>query len=217
MKNMSNVQSINFRGRPRAGKDPIVDLPAPDLTRSKSIMRSLQSCRSTREFSARTMSAQHLSNLLWAASGVNRPATDGRTTPSAHDWKEILVFVSRADGLFLYEPLVHALRRKSDHDLRAATGMQSFVADAPLNLIYVADFAAMTDAADDERILFSAADAGFIAQSVYLYCASAGLATVVRGMIDRAALGRAMALPSNQRIILAQPVGHRSSMVSSMV
>lgn len=209
---MSNVQSINPPHHPLAGKDPIVGLPAPDLTRSKSIMRALQSRRSTREFSARPLSPQHLSNLLWAASGVNRPATGGRTTPSAHDWKEVLVFVSREDGLFLYEPRVHVLRRKSNRDLRAETGMQSFVADAPVNLIYVADFDAMTEATGDERILFSAADAGIIAQSVYLYCASAGLATVVRGLIDRAALTLAMALPGNQRIILAQSVGHRVSL-----
>jgi nitroreductase len=208
---MSNVQSINVRGSLRAGSThlgPIVGLPAADLERSKSVMRALQSRRSTREFSTRALSAQHLSNLLWVASGINRPASDGRTTPSAHDWKEILVFVSRADGLFLYEPRLHALRRRSDDDLRAATGTQAFVADAPVNLIYVADFAAMTDAADGERILFSAADAGCIAQSVYLYCASAGLATVVRGMIDRAALGQAMSLPGNQRIILSQSVGY---------
>lgn len=210
---MSNVQSINFPQHPRSDKEPVIGLPAPDLTRSKSIMRALQSRRSTREFSARMLSTRHLSNLLWAAAGVNRPATDGRTTPSAHDWKEILTFVARADGWFLYEPVAHALRRKSDHDLRAETGLQAFVADAPVNLIYVADFDAITEATDDERILFSAADAGFIAQSVYLYCASAGLATVVRGMIDRVALGRAMALPANQRIILAQSVGYRSGMV----
>lgn len=208
---MSNVQSINFPHHPLAGQGTIVALPGPNLTRSKSTLRALQSRRSTREFSARALSEQHLSNLLWAASGVNRPATDGRTTPSAHDWKEILVFVSRADGLFLYEPRVHVLRRQTESDLRAATGIQAFVADAPVNLIYVADFNAMTEATDDEKTLFSAADAGIVAQSVYLYCASAGLATVVRGMIDRAALGSAMGLPASQRIILAQSVGHRST------
>jgi nitroreductase len=211
---MSNVRSINFPQRPHSGKGALMELPAPDLTRSKSIMRALQSRRSTREFSARTLSGRHLSNLLWAASGVNRPATDGRTTPSAHNWKEMLVFVSLADGWFVYDAVVHALRRKSEHDLRGATGTQAFVAVAPVNLIYVADFDAMTEAAaDDERILFSAADAGFIAQSVYLYCASAGLATVVRGLIDRVTLGRTMALLANQRIILAQSVGYRLGLV----
>ena len=91
--------------------------------------------------------------------------------------------------------------------------MQTFAANAPVNLIYVADFDAMTEVSDDVRTLFSAADAGIVAQSVYLYCASAGLATVVRGMIDRPTLAQAMALPSNQRIILAQSIGHRSSVV----
>jgi len=211
---MSNVQLINFRshqsGRKalREGEEPTIELPAPALTRSKSIMRALQSRRSSREFSTRSIPMQILSNLLWAAQGVNRSATDGRTTPSTNDWKEILIFVAKADGLFLYEPRWHALRRNSDKDVRAATGLEPFVAGAPLNLVYVADFDAMTEASDPDRILFSGADAGFIAQSVYLYCASAGLATVVRGMIDRAALARTMALPSSHRIILAQTVGY---------
>lgn len=88
------------------------------------------------------------------------------------------------------------------------TGRQEFVKDAPVNLIYVADFSRMGTATKEDRELYSAADTGFISENVYLYCASEGLATVVRGSIDRPALAKVMKLRPDQRIILAQTVGY---------
>ena len=95
-----------------------------------------------------------------------------------------------------------------DKDLREATGKQDFVKNAPLNLVYVVDLARMKNASEDDKRLYSGADVGFIAQNVYLYCASQGLAVVVRGSIDRTALSQSMKLRPEQRIILAQTVGY---------
>jgi len=94
-------------------------------------------------------------------------------------------------------------------DIRGLTGRQDYVKDAPVNLIYVADFAKMGAATKEEKTLYSAADTGFISQNVYLYCASEDLATVVRGSIDRHGLAKVMGLRPNQKIILAQSVGYR--------
>jgi nitroreductase len=91
-------------------------------------------------------------------------------------------------------------------DVRPATGTQPFVATAPLNLVYVADMSKARPGADSET--YVAADAGFIAQNVYLYCASENLATVVRGSVDRVALAKTMKLKPEQKIILAQSVGY---------
>jgi nitroreductase len=93
-------------------------------------------------------------------------------------------------------------------DIRAETGMQPFVKDAPVELVYVADYSRMGGGTDEEKNLYSAADTGFIGQNVYLFCASEGLATVVRGSVPRQALAKVMKLRPDQKIILAQTVGY---------
>ncbi len=149
-----------------------------------------------------------LSNLLWAAAGVNRPASGQRTVPSARDWREIDVYVALAEGMYRYDAKANALQPVVARDLRALTGVQDFVAMAPVNLVYVADLDRMEGAAAEQKEFYAATDAGFIAQNVYLFCASANLATVVRGSVERDALAKAMRLAPHQRIVLAQTVGY---------
>jgi nitroreductase len=183
-------------------------LPPPQMTGSKSLMQVLKARHSTRSFASRPLPLQVMSNLLWAADGVNRPYSAGRTAPTAHDWREIDVVVAMEDGAFRYDPTTHTLGRVATGDLRDLTGEQDYVATAPIDLVYVANLDRMTDAGAEDKAFYSATDAGFIAQNVYLYCASAGLAVVVRGLIDRNALGAALELSSQQRIMLAQSVGY---------
>jgi SagB-type dehydrogenase family enzyme len=150
-----------------------------------------------------------LANLLWAANGINRPESGHRTAPSAKGWHEIDVYVATASGLYLYDTKAHVLRLAASGDLRANTGRQGFVTEAPVNLVYVADYGRMDLlTSHDERQFYAAADVGFISQNVYLYCASQGLATVVRGSVDKEALAKAMHLKSNQHVLLAQTVGY---------
>lgn len=186
-----------------------IKLPPPQTTGGMPLMQALQERRSTREFANRPLPPQLLSNLLWAANGVNRPDSGKRTAPTARDWREIDVYVATAEATYRYDPSSHALIRVATGDLRRLTGMQDFVETAPVNLVYVADL--KRTGADDapERVArFVAADAAFIAQNVYLFCASARLATVVRGLVDRAALGEALRLDGSQQVILAQSVGY---------
>lgn len=124
------------------------------------------------------------------------------------NWQEVDVYVALAEGVFLYDAKANNLNLVIAKDLRSATGSQGFVASAPLNLVYVADLSRVSRASDDDKILYSAADVGFIAENVYLYCASQGLAVVVRGSVDRASLGAAFKLRPEQKIILAQTVGY---------
>jgi SagB-type dehydrogenase family enzyme len=193
---------------PQAGSAPLVRLPPPQTVGGKPLMQALKERHSTRDFNPRPLPAQVLSDLLWAADGVNRPDSGKRTAPSARDWREIDIYVAMADGTYVYEPEGHALRQVAARDLRALTGTQDFVAKAPTNLVYVANLDRMDGASPEQKALYAAADTGFIAQNVYLFCASAGLATVVRGSIDRDALQRALGLGPQQRIILAQTVGY---------
>jgi SagB-type dehydrogenase family enzyme len=184
-----------------------VKLPPPAQFLGVTLDLALRSRRSRRAFAAEPLSLEHVATLLWAAFGVNRRDSGGRTAPSAHDWREIDLYVCAAEGCFAYDAPSHRLALVKAEDLRAATGRQDFVASAPLNLVYVADFARMTDASDEERRFLAGADAGCIAQNVYLCCAALGLATVVRGLIDREGLAAALGLQPAQRIALAQSVG----------
>jgi len=184
-----------------------VSLPPPQTSGGRPLMQVLKDRHSTREFSNQKLSPQVLSNLLWAAFGVNRP--DGkRTAPSAINWQEIDIYVATQDGVHLYDGKANALNPVLTQDIRGATGQQAFVKEAAVNLVYVADLGKTGRAGGEDQTLYTAADTGFIAQNVYLFCASEGLAAVVRGSVDRAALAKLIKLRPNQKIILAQTVGY---------
>jgi SagB-type dehydrogenase family enzyme len=185
-----------------------IQLPPPQLEIGKPLMQALKLRQSSRSFASKPLPLQEMSNLLWAADGINRPESGKRTAPTAMNWQEVDVYVVLKDGAFLYDPKLHSLNPINSDDLREATGRQSFTKEAPLNLVYVSDRARMTRASDEDKTLWGAADVGFVAQNVYLYCASQGLAVVVRGMVDRVKLATALKLRPEQKIILAQTVGH---------
>ncbi len=185
-----------------------VKLSQPQTEGGRPLMQVLKDRQSTRTFSSEKLPLQAVSNLLWAAFGINRPDIGKRTAPSAKNQQEIDIYVATADGLYLYDARAHRLELVLAKDIRAITGTQGYVAEAPVNLIYVADFTRMGVRPEPEKIFYSAADTGFISENVYLYCTSEGLGTVVRGAIDRPALAKAMGLRSDQRITLAQSVGY---------
>lgn len=184
-----------------------VELPAPRKQGGKPLMDALMLRRSIREYAQKPLPPQVLSDLLWAAFGVNRPSGD-RTAPY---WRHVMVidvYAAMADGVWLYDPKEHRLLPHMRDDIRAQTGQQDFVGTAPLNLVYVAHGERMQDVMPEERRLYASVDAGFIGQNVYLYCASEGLATVFRGSVDVRKLGQTMKLGSGQFVTFAQTVGY---------
>ncbi len=185
-----------------------IALPPPQTEIGKPLMKALTLRQSSRSFAPTPLPLQELSNLVWAANGINRQESGKRTAPSAMNWQEVDVYVVLKEGAYLYEPKSHALQPVAAGDLREATGRQEFTTIAPLNLVYVSDQSRMSRASEQDKIMWGAADVGFAAQNVYLYCASQGLSVVVRGMIDREKLGPALKLKADQKIILAQTVGY---------
>jgi hypothetical protein len=185
-----------------------IRLPAPNTSGGKPLMQVLKDRQSAREFGAEKLSPQVLSNLLWATWGINRP--DGhRTAPSASNRQEVDVYVALPEGAFLYDAKANVLTPVAAGDLRAATGTQPFPATAALNLVYVADLSkAGRSATDPQQMLNVGADVGFIAENAYLFCASEGLATVVRASVDKPALAKLLKLRDTQVIVLAQSVGY---------
>jgi SagB-type dehydrogenase family enzyme len=184
-------------------------LPQPQLPAGATLVDALKHRASTCSFAADEISLEQLSALLWATFGIIRQNSRHRTAPSAHNWQEIDVYAVTADGSYRYDLADHRLLLVKATDLRAATGRQDFVGTAPLNLVYVADYDRMPDVDVGDRPFLVGADAGCIAQNVYLYCASAGLATVVRALVDRKALALALGLRTTQHIALTQSVRWR--------
>ncbi len=186
----------------------VTKLPAPQMTGGRPLLDCLKARQSARDFAVEKLPLQVLSNLLWAADGINRPESGKRTAPSAVNWQDIDIYAATADGLFLYLPKEHALRKVLAEDVRAATGSQDFVKTAPLNLVYVSDSTKLKAGTDEDKRFHSGAHTGFISQNVYLYCASEGLSTVVRGLVDREAAAKVLKLRPEQHITLAQTVGY---------
>ncbi len=185
-----------------------IKLLAPNLKGGKPLMQTLKERKSTREFSTKELPLQVLSDLLWAANGINRLDIGHHTAPTAMNMQEIDIYLAKSDGLYLYDAKDNTLVPILAQDIRELTGNQPFVKTAPINLIFVADYSKMAKAQPTDADFFAATDTGYISQNVYLYCASAGLATVVRGWFDKPVLTKAMQLRPDQKIILTQTVGY---------
>ncbi|MBN1907569.1 MAG: nitroreductase family protein [Deltaproteobacteria bacterium] len=193
--------------------DDIIKLPDPQKEGGIPLMKALSLRQSTRGGfgPAVKLTMQQMSNMLWAADGINRPGTNHRTAPSAVDWQNIDIYVTTDDGLFLYDAQAHALKVLGKEDIRAVAGQHDFVAGAPVNLIYVADFAKAKGFGPDAKVMptaetWSFVGTGAIAQNVYLWCASEGLACIVRAMADAEAIKKALNLRPEQHFMLAQTI-----------
>lgn len=181
-----------------------IQLNQPDLKRGTSLMQALADRQSTRDFNAKALSLQDLSDLLWAAVGINRQESGKRTAPTAMNRQEIDLYVCLPEGAYLYDAKKHTLRPVIKEDLRAAVaGPQAFAAKAPVSLVIVADLAPFKG-----EILMPAVDAGIVSQNISLFCAGNGLITVPRATMDQAKLKAALQLKENQRPILNHPVGY---------
>ncbi len=201
-----------LHGQPASGE--VLDemkLPPPQTTGGLPLMDALQHRQSQREFRPEALAPQQLSDLLWAAAGVNRAEHGGRTAPSALNAQEIDLYVALPQGLYRYLPQRHVLQLLKAEDARRVTGYQDFVDSAPLDLIFVADHSRMKLVPAAQRTAYASVAAGAMAQNVYLYCAAVGLATVVRAWFDRDALTQTMSLTPDQQLLLTQTVGRPAS------
>lgn len=183
-------------------------LPPAQTMGGLPLMQALQQRQSERDFRPDALAPQNLSDLLWAAAGINRTEHGGRTWPSAMNAQEVDLYMALPQGLYRYEPQRHVLLLIKAEDVRRVTGYQDFVDNAPLDLVYVADHDRMKMVPAAQREAYASVASGAMAQNVYLFCASQGLGTVVRAWFDRDALTKAMGLTTDQQILLTQTVGY---------
>lgn len=190
---MADAQDINF--------------PEPDRDGGMPLMKTLNQRHTSREFAPTELSPELMGNLFWAACGTTRGTY--RTAPSAVNWQEVRAYAVTKDGIYLYHEQDHYLEKLIDGDYREFTGTQSFVKDAPLTIVLVADYSRMRrEMTDEDRLKYSWADAAYISQNIYLFCASENLNTGVRALVDRDVLREKMQLPETHRIVFAQSVGY---------
>jgi nitroreductase len=207
---MGQLRSKHVRG----DSETSIALPRPQKQGGLPLMEALAKRHSSREFAPDALRLQLLSDLLWAAYGINR-ADGGRTAPSALNAQEVDVYVALPEGAYLYDAERHTLNLAVASDLRRVTGYQDFVDEAPLDLIYVADHTRMGMVPVERRESYASVAAGAIAQNVYLFAASSGLCTVIRAWIDRAAIADALGLTHDQQVLLSQTVGYaKASLIS---
>ena len=184
-----------------------IPLPAPEKEGGMPLMEAISKRRSDREFASTELPLPTLSNLLWAAYGVNRPE-GGRTAPSALNAQEVDLYVALPSGAYFYDASTHALQLVVSSDLRQITGYQDFVDEAPLDIIFVADYNRTKLVPIALRESYAAVAAGAISQNLYLFAASNGLATVIRAWIDREAMANALGLSHDQQVLLSQTLGY---------
>jgi len=210
--NLALLSVAGLAAAPAVAQAPIqqqpVALPPPRADFGKSLAQALKLRRSVRAFDTRPLPPQVLSELLWTAYGVNRTETADRTAPSWRHARETEIFAAMPDGVWRYDPMKHLLIPHLSADVRGQTGVQDFVATAPLNLVFVSDADHMSGVSREEQHRFAAADIGFIGQNVYLYCASEGLACVFRASLDTDKLGHTLHLGETQFIMFSQTVGY---------
>ena len=183
-----------------------IKLNAPNKDRGSAIMKALADRRSEREFADKKLSLQDLSDLLWAANGVNRP--DGkRTAASALNKQDISIYAIMEEGSYLYDAKTHQLTPVASGDFRPLIGgQQTFVNKAPLCLLMVSDISLF---GGGERAKITAAlDAGIVSQNIMLFCSGCCLSTVPRASMDVAGLKKALKLTDNQLPLINNPVGY---------
>ena len=197
----------------------VIKLPPPQTSGGKTLMEALKLRQSTRDGfgPAVNLTQQQLSDLLWAANGVNREKGNYRTAPTASGLNNIDIYVATSDGLFLYDAIAQSLKVITKEDVRGKSGLegagaikQDFAKTAPCSLVYVVDMdkaAKMKWDGENDGWMVAYANAAVIAQNVYLYCASEGLACVLRAMIDPEQVAKSFNLRPGQKAILSTTIG----------
>ncbi|MBO4741706.1 MAG: SagB/ThcOx family dehydrogenase [Bacteroidales bacterium] len=188
-------------------KETMIKLNEPNFENTVTLMDALKNRQTNRSFSSQELSWQQLSDILWAANGVNRPDNGKRTAPSARNAQEIDIYAFTSSGVFFYDAENHQLKRISDKDSRQGVYDRGDFHKAPLILVYVGNFDKMQGFDEDARNFYSATDVGFVSQNVYLYCATQGLSTVICGSFNREGADKVLQI-KNGKLLLAQPVGY---------
>ena len=192
-----------------AQSDKDITLLPPDTDKGASIMKSLAQRQSHRECADKELSTADLSDLLWAANGINRPGDNKRTAPSALNRQDIDVYVISKTGAYKYIAAENRLQliTEGDHRDAVASG-QDFVNQIPVSLVLVSELSKLGDAKNERTRMTAAMDAGYVSQNICLFCAGNGLVTVPRATMNSTELKKILKLGDTALPLLNNPVGY---------
>jgi len=183
----------------------------PDKDRGYSVMKALSLRASATEFDTASIDLQDLSDLLWAANGINRPKEGKRTAPSAINAQDIDIYVFMKTGIYFYNAKKHLLELFVEDDRRnLIADMQAFVSRAPVILLLVSDISRFTFKNDSLKMIWAAEDAGIVSQNISLFCASAGLSTRPRAFMNQEKLRKVLKLKDSQHLMLNNPISYKN-------
>ena len=186
-----------------------ITLNQPDKTRGLTIMQAFEKRASASVFTSDKLKLQDLSDLLWAANGINRPDTRKRTAPSAMNAQDIDIYVFTEEGVYIYNAAGNLLDPVVAGDQRLlAAGRQTEFAKAAVILLLVSDLSKFQGNDDAGKLTIAAMDAGIVSQNISLFCAGAGLITRPRATMDQAKLKEILKLKDSQRPLLNNPVSY---------
>ena len=187
----------------------VIKLNEPNKTGGSSVMEAFSNRKSVRAFSDKKLSTQELSDLVWAAAGINRSGSGLRTAPSWRNYQDIDLFVCFPEGMYFYNSKQHVLEpfaKGNFYPLIAAD--QPYVNDAPVILLLIADLSKMQDDNVLPQMVIAGLDAGIVSQNISIFCAGNNLITVPRGFMNREELIKVLKLKETQHIMLNHPVGY---------
>ncbi|MCM8790497.1 MAG: SagB/ThcOx family dehydrogenase [Candidatus Omnitrophica bacterium] len=190
-----------------------ITLPKPKTKGKMSVEEAIQRRRSVRSYAAKEISLEDISQLLWACQGITSERGNLRSAPSAGALYPLEIYVAKNDGLFHYIPQGHLLEKVSGGDLRrdlanAAYG-QSFVAEAPVDIIITAVHSRITPRYGDRGIRYTDMEVGHAAENLFLQAVALGLDSVAVGAFSDTEVGRILKLPSGSKPLYILPVGYK--------
>ncbi len=187
-----------------------INLLPPDTSRGLPVMKALALRASTNDYNTAELSDRDLSDLLWAANGINRPENGKRTAPSALNSQDIDIYAVMSSGIYLYNPKEHSLQFLYGGDYRSmVASQQENFAHAPVFLLLVSDISRFARGSEEQKMTWAAEDAGIVSQNISLYCAGVNLATRPRASMDREKLQEILQLNGSRHLMLNHPVGYK--------
>lgn len=210
MKRVATLAMITLLSGAVMGQAPQdIKLNAPDMERGLTIMKAFEKRASATSFSSKELSLQDLSDLLWAANGINRPESGKRTAPTAVNAQDVDIYVLLKSGAYLYDAKTQTLKGIAAGDNRKfVSERQTNFANAPAMLVLVSEISRFRGDDNARKLSWAAMDAGIVSQNISLFCAGAGLVTRPRASMDTEGLRKLLNLNANQYPLLNNPVGY---------
>ena len=202
----------SMEGNSAMGNEDVISLPEPKLKGAMSLEEAIQKRRSKRSYSSQELTLEEISQILWSVQGITDERRGFRAAPSAGALYPLEIYLVTADGLYLYLPDGHRMKRLSEKDLRQplaeAALRQEYIAQAPIDIVICAVYERVTSKYRKRGIRYANIEVGHAAQNLQLQAVTLGLGSVPIGAFEDDAVKKVLSLPEDHQPLYIIPVGH---------